>query len=88
MRKIQKKNNTKNILNNRINNKPEGKSLFNLINKNKYIGKGIYVDYNRYNYPEKYNDISEYLKDSKNIPERYSNDYFLIIKIRQKMKFI
>lgn len=39
----------------RINKKPLLKNL----NENKKIG--IYVEYDRNNYPEKYNDITEYL---------------------------
>lgn len=45
----------KNEMKDRINKKPLLKNL----NENKKIG--IYVEYDRNNYPEKYNDITEYL---------------------------
>ena len=57
----------------KINKKPNSKNLLNSIKENKKIGKGFYVDYDRNNYPEKYNDIAAFLINHLYVPNRYKS---------------
>ena len=60
------------FLNSIYNKYPEEKKIRNLKASNYLnIGKDEYVEYDKKGYPNKYNDIYNFLKDNTFVPERY-----------------
>lgn len=65
------------FINSKINHKIDSSNIKEILHKNQYqnqIGKGLYVDYNRNNYTNKYNDIYKFLKDKNYVPDKFKSE--------------